>query len=975
MDPAHHQLHPPAKRRRLDGTPETRAFPAGQQIREDNTLYSCYSTDHIPHGVYRPTPQACPAPESLNLPSIRPLLNPAPQGHENPLLSSNFSVSPYVAPYQKQEIPSTQFEGNYFGNQPGSTWHHPERFFPGPSWPPNFPVPVSGESFVNPIHHQQSHNTQTFQLSHHQYLVSPIPVIPSSQPPLEPFPAEAPRAFILRNDIAPRQPVESAIVQSSETAIDTSSVVCFGMVPGISARCEGRDLGEITSSPFEVVLDSSNSFSAGGGLKTHGQILSDYGQMVQGLLDDETLALFTSCTITDPRMTKKGSKSSILLDSTLEITVYGPLDLFEEIGSWFEEYGVYLQDPRKCHLDVRYCNPQRLSSDDIGSCPSVLEAVAQTSRSISLQEIPERPELLDVLSSYIDIPETPQPSVILGNLKRHQKQALTFMLRRERGWNFSNQHPDIWEIVDTEQGRIFFNRVSGAHQLEEPQQFCGGIVADPMGLGKTLTMIALAATDLDGDDAQVHLGVGGDNKRHTPATLIVVPPPLLGTWEEQLSEHVIEGGLKCRRHHDKARLTATGELDGVNIVLTTYHTISAEWNAGRGVENSIIFSTCWRRIVLDEAHFIRNGNSRMAHAICALDSVSRWAVTGTPIQNRLGDLASLFKFIRAHPYTDPKCFEADISRLWKLGEDEEAVNRLKRLSACLLLRRAKDTIKLPARRDMQCPVDFNREERTLYDKVRQKAVISINEALQGDSEQARAGVYVNVLQQIESLRLICNLGVHYHTRQSNLSQPSQETDDWSNIAQQTFNVQREMAPVVCLRCSSVPDLTETLLDDPVARQQGPQFTRCLKFVCGDCTQKSSKHKSSVACGHKPPCPVASVSTSSSVLESSPCLILPQTRTTSITLSSKIEALVADIKTLPPGAKCIVFSTWRLTLDLIEAGLEQASLPSVRFDGKVPQKERQNVVERFKTDPNVRIMLLTLSCGAVGQVTSQMNSQW
>lgn len=140
--------------------------------------------------------------------------------------------------------------------------------------------------------------------------------------------------------------------------------------------------------------------------------------MVQGLLDDKTLALFTSCTITDPRMTKKGSKSSILLDSTLEITVYGPLELFEEIGSWFDEYGVYLQDPRECHLDVRYCNPQRLSSDDIASCPSVLEAVDKTSRSISLQDIPERPELLDVLSSHVDIPETPQPSVILGNLKR-----------------------------------------------------------------------------------------------------------------------------------------------------------------------------------------------------------------------------------------------------------------------------------------------------------------------------------------------------------------------------------------------------------------------------------------------------------------------------------------------------------------------------------------------------------------------------
>ena len=108
----------------------------------------------------------------------------------------------------------------------------------------------------------------------------------------------------------------------------------------------------------------------------------------------------------------------------------------------------------------------------------------------------------------------------------------------------------------------------------------------------------------------------------------------------------------------------------------------------------------------------------MAHAICALDSVSRWAVTGTPIQNRLSDLATLLKFIRVHPYTDLKRFDADISRLWKFGEDEEAVKRLKHLSACLLLRRAKGTINLPPRRDMQCPVDFTREERAIYDKMR-----------------------------------------------------------------------------------------------------------------------------------------------------------------------------------------------------------------------------------------------------------------
>lgn len=62
---------------------------------------------------------------------------------------------------------------------------------------------------------------------------------------------------------------------------------------------------------------------------------------------------------------------------------------------------------------------------------------------------------------------------------------------------------------------------------------------------------------------------------------------------------------------------------------------------------------------------------------------------------------------------------------------------------------------------------------------------------------------------------------------------------------------------------------------------------------------------------------------------------------------------------------VIFSTWRLTLDMVETGLDRASLRSIRFDGKVPQKERQSVVDKFKTDPTIRVMLLTLSCGAVG----------
>jgi hypothetical protein len=150
----------------------------------------------------------------------------------------------------------------------------------------------------------------------------------------------------------------------------------------------------------------------------HGRIPTGHGQMIQGLLDEQALDLHISCTIDGEPTAKKLTRSSVLLPCLLDITVYGPLELFEEIGTWFQEYEVYLQDPRMCHLDVRYCNPQRLSSDDLDSCPLVSEVVGKASRLVQLRDIAEQPDLLDILSSHADLEETAQPTVIRTVLKR-----------------------------------------------------------------------------------------------------------------------------------------------------------------------------------------------------------------------------------------------------------------------------------------------------------------------------------------------------------------------------------------------------------------------------------------------------------------------------------------------------------------------------------------------------------------------------
>lgn len=188
-------------------------------------------------------------------------------------------------------------------------------------------------------------------------------------------------------------------------------------ISGISGRCERPNSSEKLS-PFSVTINSSETFSAVGDPRLKGRILSEHGQMVQGLLDESALTLHVSCIPNDNNSRRKSGQISAPFPCDLEITVYGGPDLFEQIGVWFQAYGVYLQDPRVCHQDVRYCNPHRLSSDDLGSCPWLSHVISHALKLSSFQGIAEGPDLLDMLSSNVELEETPQPSSIQTALQR-----------------------------------------------------------------------------------------------------------------------------------------------------------------------------------------------------------------------------------------------------------------------------------------------------------------------------------------------------------------------------------------------------------------------------------------------------------------------------------------------------------------------------------------------------------------------------
>lgn len=286
----------------------------------------------------------------------------------------------------------------------------------------------------------------------------------------------------------------------------------------------------------------------------------------------------------------------------------------------------------------------------------------------------------------------------------------------------------------------------------------------------------------------------------------------------------------------------------------------------------------------------------MAIAVASLDARARWAVTGTPIQNRLSDFAALLHFIRAHPYDDSRRFDADIANLWKTGEEAEAVERLRKLSSCLLLRRSKDTLDLPARHDLQCPIEFTRDERTVYERMRMQTIKRLDDALQDDSGARKAGSYMNVLQQIESLRLYCNLGLHLQARNSQHERNSLVEpilDDWSVTAQRVFHTRREMSTMKCLQCDSPLEILETLLDGDTSPQMA-HFSSCLEFACANCTSNLNRHNRPFQCGHQPSCPTALVSLSSAALDDSAGLNGFDIDQASEGLSSKVQTLISDL---------------------------------------------------------------------------------
>lgn len=305
----------------------------------------------------------------------------------------------------------------------------------------------------------------------------------------------------------------------------------------------------------------------------------------------------------------------------------------------------------------------------------------------------------------------------------------------------------------------------------------GGILADDMGLGKTLQSISLILTNAKPtDEATI-------TKRKLPTglektTLVVAPLALIRQWEAEIKDKVSGSHmLRVCVHHGPSRTKRFQDLKKYDVVVTTYQILVSEFgNSSTDVDGLKVgcFGLHWYRVILDEAHTIKNRNAKATQACYALRSEYRWCLTGTPMQNNLDELQSLIKFLRIKPYDQLSEWKDQIDRPMKNGRGDVAIKRLRHFLQICMKRRTKEILKkegalnpggkpsapgaanttgfkVTERKIEKIFAEFSPEERHFYDRLEQRTDASIEQMMHGEKVN-----YASALVLLLRLRQACN---------------------------------------------------------------------------------------------------------------------------------------------------------------------------------------------------------------------------
>jgi DNA repair protein RAD5 len=701
---------------------------------------------------------------------------------------------------------------------------------------------------------------------------------------------------------------------------------------------------------------------------------------------------------------------------------------------------------------------QAAESADKKDKPPKAETVASTDPASSPSNEPEEGEELeqDQLDSLykkaqsfdFNTPTLEPADTFRMDLRKYQKQALYWMVSKEKDEALegkeNSMHP-LWEEyewptqdVDNEplpaigdQTMFYVNPYSGELSLEFPtqEQNClGGVLADEMGLGKTIEMLSLIhthRTPLPQDDSSNIMKALPRLQKTSAAvesapytTLVIAPMSLLAQWHSEAEKASKDGTLKAMVYYGSEKAvnlqklcSASNGANAPNVIITSYGTVLSEYNQvvaqdGNRGSHGGIFSLDYFRIILDEAHYIKNRQSKTAKACYELSAKHRWALTGTPIVNRLEDLFSLVRFLKVEPWSNFSFWKTFITVPFESGDFIRALDVVQTVLEPLVLRRTKDMktpdgkalVPLPKRTIDVERIVLSQDERDVYDHIylRAKSVFAAN-AENGTLLKS----YTTIFAQILRLRQSCCHPIL--TSKANIVADAEDAALASDLANgladdmdlgsliERFTAEgdqdvnkfgahvlkqiQDEAEAECPICSEEP-----MIDQAV--------TGCWHSACKECLLNYINHQRDK--NELPRCfncrePINARDVFEVVRhdhiepENHAFKVedpnVPSTQTPRVSLrriglngSAKTQALLTHLKNIrreDKTVKSVVFSQFTSFLDLIEPALTRDHIPFLRFDGTMSQKARAHILTEFGASPKPYVLLLSLRAGGVG----------
>ncbi|KAJ4354231.1 DNA repair protein rad16 [Didymosphaeria variabile] len=504
---------------------------------------------------------------------------------------------------------------------------------------------------------------------------------------------------------------------------------------------------------------------------------------------------------------------------------------------------------------------------------------------------------------------------------------------------------------------------------QEKTAYRGGLLGDEMGMGKTIQAVSLIMSDWPQKEP----------------TLVVVPPVALMQWSNEIGAYT-DGKLKVLVYHgtnSKCKKMTVKDLRKYDVIMVSYNSLESlhrketkGWTRGEDIikEASPLHAITYHRLILDEAHSIKSRTTGVAKACFALKGTYKWCLSGTPVQNRIGEFFSLLRFLEVRPFADYFCRSCDCEQLhWTVDEDhmckacnhgasehisvfnqellnpitgddpelrEDALTKLHMITARIMLRRMKrdhtNSMELPMKDIVIHNEFFSEVERDF------STSIMSNSARKFDTYVAQGVMlnnYANIFGLIMQMRQVAN--------HPDLLLKKKAAEGSQNV-------------YVCNICDEPAE-------DAVRSRCHHEFCRaCVKDFMDTCE----------ASGTDADCPRCHIALSidfeqpeleqdeESVKKTS---IINRIKMENWTSSTKIEMLVYDLYKLrskKQTLKSIVFSQFTSMLQLIEWRLRRAGFNTVMLDGSMTPAQRQKSIEHFMTNPDVEVFLVSLKAGGV-----------